>query len=134
MNLSQDLLHTLDGLGQDFLLRFYETELDRHPTNLEVLAELGQLYTSRGEWTRGLEVDQRLVSLIPDNPTAQYNLACSLALLGRTEDALETLEHAVDCGFEDPRLLAEDEDLTSLREEPRFLFLLEQLRSDASEV
>lgn len=134
MNLPQDLLHTLDGLGQDFLLRFYETELERHPENLEVLAELGQLYTSRGDWTRGLEVDQLLVGLIPENPTAQYNLACSQALLGQTQAALETLARAVECGYDDARFLAEDDDLVSLREDPRFQALLERLRSGASGV
>lgn len=134
VNLSQDLLHTLDELGQDFLLRFYETEIERHPANLEVLAELGQLYTSRGEWTRGLEVDQRLVGLIPENPTAHYNLACSQALLGQAEASLESLELAVACGYDDAGFMAEDDDLASVREEPRFLALLERLRSDASGV
>lgn len=120
---SQDL----DRLGQDFLVEFYEVELSRHPENLEALAELGQLHTLRGDWERGLAVDRRLVRLVPEDPTARYNLACSLALLDRTDEALDALEVAVELGYDDGRHLLADEDLASLREHPRFRALVQAL-------
>lgn len=133
MHLSQDLRRTLDDLGQCFLQEFLEVEIGRHPDNVEALAELGQIYTSRGLWNQGLEVDLQLVRLVPESPTAHYNLACSHALLGRVEEALGNLEHAVRLGYDDDRFMAEDEDLESLREEQRFRALLERIRSKGFE-
>lgn len=56
--------------------------------------------------------------------TALYNAACALALLGRSDEALTTLESAVGAGFANLGLLATDSDLASLRDEPRFVALL----------
>jgi Flp pilus assembly protein TadD len=127
--LSQETRHSLAELGDDFLREFLEVEIARHPDNLEALAELGQIYTQLGLWELGLEVDRRLVALVPDNPTSYYNLGCSQALLGQKEDALESLERAVEIGYDDPEFMLTDEDLASLREDDRFRALVERIRS-----
>jgi putative intracellular protease/amidase len=59
---------------------------------------------------------------------ALYNLACAQALQGEREAALTSLEGAAGAGFGDGGYLATDEDLASLREEPRFQALVERLR------
>lgn len=112
-----DLLETLET---SFLVEFLESALPAHGQNVEVLSELGELYTRTGRHEDGLAVDLRLVKLIPDNPTAHYNLACSLALTGQTQKALRSLDAALRCGFTDFRLMLEDDDLDSLRNEPEF--------------
>jgi tetratricopeptide (TPR) repeat protein len=127
MELQPQLRQHLDGLGRRFLVEFYEAELARNPDNLEALAELGHLHTLLGDLERGLAIDRRLVRLVPGEPTARYNLACSLALLGHREEALESLETAVELGYDDPDHLLGDEDLASLREEPRFRALVGRL-------
>lgn len=111
-------------LGQEFLASIYGVAASRHPENLDVLAELGHVYTRLGRYEEGLEVDMRLVAQAPEDPLHRYNLACSLALLGRTDPALDALEHAVDLGYDDIKFLASDEDLSSLREHPRFMALV----------
>lgn len=128
-HLSQEARQELSELGDDFLREFLEVEISRHPENLEALAELGQIYTQLGLWELGLEVDRRLVALIPDNPTSYYNLGCSQALLGHKEDALESLERAVEVGYDDPEFMLSDDDLASLREDDRFRALVERIRS-----
>lgn len=127
--LPQDLRRTLDHLGNRFLEDFLEVEVDRHPDNIGALAELGQMCTRLGHWERGLAVDRELVRLVPGNPTVHYNLACSQALLGSTEAALDSLERAVELGYDDSDYMATDEDLVSLRGERRFRALLERIRS-----
>ncbi len=52
--------------------------------------------------------------------TALYNAACARALGGRKEEALALLRRALDAGFDDPSLMKEDDDLASLRSDPRF--------------
>ena len=130
VHVSQDLRQTLDELGSRFLREFLEVEISRHPVNVEALAVLGQVYTIRGEWEAGLEVDLRLVELVPQSSTAYYNLACSYALLGRNQEAIDSLEQAVKLGYDDGDFMLQDEDLASLREEKRFRALLERIRSE----
>jgi len=117
----------IESAGLAFLAEFFEIATRHRPDDIDVLAELGHVYTRLGRLQEGLEIDLRLVGLVPDNPTAHYNLACSLALLGRRAPALESLERAVELGYADPEYLLEDDDLKSLREEPRFAELVSRL-------
>jgi tetratricopeptide (TPR) repeat protein len=64
-----------------------------------------------------------------DNPaTALYNAACSRALQGHTEAALELLQRAVEEGFTDTGHLDADDDLDSIRDQPRFRQIYEVAR------
>jgi Flp pilus assembly protein TadD len=114
------LAPVFEGLGLEFLAGFLETEIRLHPENLGARIELGHVYTRAKRYEEGLAVDRELVRRAPNDPTVRYNLACSLALLGRTEEALDALERAVALGYEDPEHLLADLDLASLRDEPRF--------------
>ena len=125
--LSSTVLDQLDRLGQEFLAGFYGRRVDRHPHDVEALVELGNLLTQLGRLEEGLVVDERLVALAPEDPTVRYNLACSLALLGKTELALSALERAHELGYDDPTHMLADADLASLRSEARFQRLVERL-------
>jgi len=125
---SPALQDRLDHLGHSFLVDFYEVVTRRQPENIEAIAELAQAYTKRGQWERGLELDRRLARILPDDPTIQYNLSCSLTLTQRTLEALEALEHAILLGYDDVDFLLEDPDLTGLRDLPRFQELVRRLR------
>ncbi len=114
-------------LGEEFLAHFLRLDTDRNPEHLENLAELAHVLTRLGRLEEGLEVDRKLARLEPENPIVHYNLACSLALLGRAGEALDALEEAVRRGFDDPTHLCTDEDLVSLRGEARFQTLLGEL-------
>jgi tetratricopeptide (TPR) repeat protein len=124
---SPEILPALDALGTDFLCEFLEVEVERHPENLAALGELGQLYTKTARYEKGLAIDRRLVALRPDDSTAHYNLACSLALLGQAEEALDELDRSVALGYEDLEHLLSDEDLESLRETARFRAIAQAL-------
>lgn len=117
-------------LGLEFEARFYGAALERQPDSPDVLAVLGEALTSLGRYEEGLEADQALVKLVPENGTVRYNLACSLALCGRSEEALDELEHAVECGYDEVGHMVADEDLVSLREEPRFKALVKVLKGE----
>ena len=49
-----------------------------------------------------------------------YNAACALARAGKVPQALDTLDAALEAGFDDPGLLGQDDDLEALHEDPRF--------------
>ena len=98
------------------MLRFIEAVAVRLPDDDSVLKALGDLYTRAGFYAEGLDVDQRLLALCPEDPMVLYNLGCSLALTGNADAALEILKRAISLGFEDLSFMASDEDLRSLRE------------------
>jgi hypothetical protein len=129
MDVTQDLRRRLKDLGECFLQEFLEVEISRHPSNVEALAELGHVYTNRGLWALGMGVDQRLIQLMPENPTAHYNLACSHALLGDARSAFESLETAAFLGYDEADYMEQDDDLASLRQDPRFRSLIERIRA-----
>jgi len=74
----------------------------------------------------GLAVDKKLVALRPDDPTAHYNLACRYALLKQPDLALVTLRKAVELGYRDFRYMLQDQDLDSIRRDPRFKQLVRE--------
>jgi tetratricopeptide (TPR) repeat protein len=118
--------------GDDFGVAFCEDVLESDPDHVEALAFLGNTYTTRGKYERGAVLDLRLVRLRPHSPRARYNLACTYALLGRPEDAFDELERAVDFGFRDAEHMMRDDDLASLREDPRFGELVMRARGPRS--
>jgi tetratricopeptide (TPR) repeat protein len=115
----------------EFEIGFFESVLRRNPGYTDVIEILGGLYTRHGRITDGLRMDRRMVRLQPENATAHYNLACSLALCGRKADALRSLRRAVDLGYADLEWMMKDADLEELREQPEFVALLKQLAARA---
>jgi len=111
-----------------FEIEFYEGILRRNRDYTEVVGLLGALYTRVGRITDGLKMDRRLVRLEPDNPTAHYNLACSLALCKKRPAAIQSLRKAVSLGYDDVDWMLQDPDLEILKTDPEFLNLLGQLK------
>lgn len=59
---------------------------------------------------------------------ARYTYAGGLCILGRPDDAMRKLQDAVKLGFRNADQLAAEEDLKSLRNDPRFQSLLAEMR------
>lgn len=106
----------------------YEASLESSPQDIDILVALGDIYTRSGLYERGLEIDRRLVALRPEEPTFQYNLACSQSLLGSVDDALRTLERAVSLGYDAFEHLLRDPDMANVRRDRRWAAFLERLR------
>lgn len=111
-----------------FEIEFYEGILRRNRDYTEVVGLLGALYTRVGRITDGLKMDRKLVRLEPDNATAHYNLACSLALCKKRPAAIQSLRKAVSLGYDDVDWMLQDPDLEILKTDPEFLNLLGQLK------
>jgi tetratricopeptide (TPR) repeat protein len=110
-----------------FEIGFFESVLRRDPSYTEVVEILGGLYTKVGRVADGLKMDRKLVRLLPTNATAHYNLACSLALSKRLNEALESLQHAIELGYSDADWMLQDPDLEALKNNPSFQKLLQRL-------
>ncbi len=117
--------HTKDP---EFEIGFFESVLRRNANDATVVELLGGLYTRQGRIADGLRMDRKLVRLQPDNATAHYNLACSLALCKRKSAALRELQQAVKLGYRDFDWMQQDPDLEALKPPPDFQDLLETLK------
>lgn len=108
----------------DFEISFFESLLKENPNFVDALIPLGDAYTKRGLYEKGLEVDLRLAELLPLDPLVYYNLACSYSLLGKIDLALQTLEKAIKLGYKDFRFMNKDPDLENVRKDNRYLYLI----------
>jgi len=60
---------------------------------------------------------------------AYYNLACTYALTGSTSSALDYLEKSITAGYADYTHMKSDEDLNSIRKNPRYTAIITPLRA-----
>ena len=112
----------------DVEIGFLEGVVRRDPRYVDALQILGDDYTRRGQYVKGLEVDRKLVELRPTDSMVHYNLACSYALIDRIELAAEALEQALLFGYRDFKWLAQDPDLANLRQHPIYRKIRAKLR------
>ena len=111
-------------------LKRAEEALRQHPEwsrpaqlGATVLAAMGRREEAEAWIARALAID-------PDDNLPLYNAACTWALLGEAERALELLEKwAPRSGLEGIMWLRADSDFASLRGDPRFQRLLERIES-----
>ena len=110
-------------------LEFLQAVARRLPEDTDVMRVLGDLYTRTGAYADGLRVDERLSRLCAEDPVVWYNLACSLALSDRPDDAFDALNRAVELGYNDYDGMKKDPDLASLHGDARFESILEWIYS-----
>ncbi|HEY0242108.1 MAG TPA: protein kinase [Gemmatimonadaceae bacterium] len=79
------------------------------------------------EEKQSVEYAERAIAADPDDPMLLYNVACTYAQLGRTDDALGTLEQAVDRGYGDKAWMEHDGDLEPLRATPRYQAIVQAM-------
>lgn len=107
-----------------FCLEFCDRILRLRPRHVEALSSAANHLTALGYYEDGLAVDRRLAALLPNDPGVLYNLACSLALTGGRDEAIDCLRRAVAAGYDDSRHMAADDDLAAVHGDPRFEELL----------
>jgi len=98
--------------------------------------ESGSAAFSRGRdlyeddrYLESAEAYRKAVDLGYREDTAAYNAACSYALAGRKDDAFTWLKKSMELGFDVESYLRKDDDLDSLRSDPRFSELKKAARA-----
>ena len=114
----------------DFEIQFYEGIVQKNQDFVQALIALGDLYTKKGLYEKGLMIDRRLAFLKPEDPVVLYNLACSYSLLNCLDKALATMKLAVQCGYDNFKFMKEDKDLTNLFKDSRFQEFIAQKKID----
>ena len=111
----------------DFEIEFLGRILESDPLFTDALRVHGSNLAAKGLYTRALQIDRRLVRLLPERPIPWYNLACSYAVLGMIDAAFAALQRALELGYRHFDHLRRDPDLKSLRRDPRYFRLLRRI-------
>jgi tetratricopeptide (TPR) repeat protein len=127
-NTAQKKLNRAEQRDLDTKIEFIEGLVRRDPDYVDALQILGDHYTQRGRITEGLQVDERLARLEPQNPMVFYNLACSYSLADEFDRAAAAIEKALQLGYRDFAWLAKDPDLKKLRAHTAFDDLKAKIR------
>jgi len=75
---------------------------------------------SAGDYETALAKQRIGAEKRPDNPVDRFNAACFAARAGNADEAIEFLRQAVEINERVRELMAGDEDLDSIRDDPRF--------------
>jgi Flp pilus assembly protein TadD len=121
---------SLDDIGARFEIALLEENARLREGEIDALRHLAYAYSAAGRHEDALAADRRLVQMEPERGDLHYDLACSLALVGRVDEAFLSLGRAIDLGGCDRDLLTSDADLASLRGDARWAELLR--RADPS--
>ncbi len=113
----------------DTKIEFMAGLVRRDPDYVDALQLLGDHYTQRGLFNEGLQVDERLARLEPQNPLVFYNLACSYSLTDHFDRAALALDKALELGYRDFNWLVKDPDLKKLRAQPAYEELREKINA-----
>ena len=108
-------------------LQLIERHLEFHPEDARALYLGASGLKQSGQPERALEWTRRAQKVDPDDPAVLYNVACSFALLGLPDEAINCLEKAMAQGQWYKSWAEHDSDLDSLRGTARFQALLKSL-------
>jgi len=133
LGLDEGLAADLERIGHEFQAQFLGVALATRADDVGILGDLAHALTRIGRHAEGLALDRRIVALTPRDPTAHYNLACSLSLTGALDEALTELVLARELGWNDTALAHTDPDLAAVRTRPEFTQLFGQAPDAAAE-
>ncbi len=94
------------------------TEIDND--HALAFVNLSAAYLDAGQLPDSFKASRRAIVLDDKNANAFYNLACAYALNGDKDEAFENLWLAQQSGYRDVDWMNADEDLDSLRKDPRY--------------
>lgn len=88
---------------------------------------LGGALHGQKRYREAIEAHLEAAKGVAQRAKALYNLSCEYALTGDREKAFKAVEDAIAAGFRTKGAFLGDEDLASIRSDPRFVALVAKL-------
>jgi serine/threonine protein kinase/Tfp pilus assembly protein PilF len=101
-------------------LKLVEERLELNPDDARATNLGATILAKVGDRDRTIDYIRRSLSIDSEDSMMLYNIACAYSLIGMSEEALASLEMAVDKGYGHKEWLEHDSDLDSIRGTPRF--------------
>jgi tetratricopeptide (TPR) repeat protein len=105
----------------------YRTLVARDAADAEAWLGLGRTFHGQKRYREAIDAHLEAAKGPAQRGMALYNLSCEYALTGDREKALDAAAKAIDAGFRTKGLYLGDDDLASIRDDPRFRALLAKL-------
>lgn len=105
--------------------------LQRFPEDEAALGRGAIMSAMVGNEAMAVDYAERAASTRPDGFTGLYNAACTYAILGMKDRAIEMLEQAVRNATGNLAWLENDSDFDNVRDDPRFKAIVERMRAAA---
>ena len=98
----------------------FEAIAAANPENAKAALMHGYALHAAGRLDEALAAHERAAKFTDVSATALYNAACVHALQGNTDKAFAALDQSIKAGFSMADHMKKDEDLASIRNDPRF--------------
>jgi transcriptional regulator GlxA family with amidase domain len=105
----------------------YRSLIAANEGDAEAWLQLARTYHGMKRYTEAMDANRQAAKGEAQRGLALYNLACELALAGAPDQAIETAAQAIDAGYRLRYSYEQDEDLISVRNDPRFQALMAKL-------
>jgi serine/threonine protein kinase/Tfp pilus assembly protein PilF len=112
-------------------LRVIEEHLELNPGDARAVTLGAGILMRVDRGAEGVEWADRALTIDPHDAVVLYAIACSYSVYGLKDRALDLLAQAVHGGFGDKEWIANDPDLNAIRDDPRFVALMQEKGSDA---
>ena len=109
------------------IAQILKKHVDLHPDDLRSRSIWACNRSEVGEYEAAIKIADELMALDPREPNVLYNLACAYSMCSQSEKALDLLEKAIEAGFSDKDWANSDPELDPIRDENRFLQLMERM-------
>ena len=108
-------------------IRRAERRLELNPGDVRAMNMYANALLQTGDVERGLDRLKEALRMAPEDPTVVWNAACGYARAKKYDEALDTLEQAIDFGIANKKWIDHDPDMDALRDHPRFIELVSRL-------
>lgn len=89
---AEDVCDRVDTLSK---LEVCRTEMQKHPSNVELQQKLGDAMVYLGDYDGAAEAYREIIKVRPDDPAAHLQLAGTLAFVQRYDEAVDPIEAAM---------------------------------------
>ncbi len=103
---------------------------ERVPNDGRAWLNYGYCLHANGDLDKAIEIHKKASEFDQFAGIATYNLACAYSLKNQFDDALATLEKAIELGFGDVAQLNGDSDFDNLRKDKRYAEIIAKLKGD----
>lgn len=106
----------------------YRKAIALQPGFMEAMHRLAVVLADNGDPDAAIVEFEKLEARQPDNPKIAYNISCLYSRKNDREKALQWMEKALQNGYDNWKQLKSDPDLKNIRQDKRFLLLMESIQ------